>query len=70
MSLDAQPPRSRMRGRDRSRVSRMIGRWPDGIRFEDADVPAEGVFKGAERDRTGIWPESSLSTVARIARRR
>jgi len=24
----------------------MIGRWPDGVRFEDADVPAESFFGG------------------------
>ncbi len=36
-----------VRRRERSGVSRMIGRWPDGIRFEDADVPVEGFFKGA-----------------------
>jgi len=48
----------------------MIGRWPDGIRFEDAAVPAEGFFKGADREATGVWPESSLGTVGRIAGRR
>jgi hypothetical protein len=48
----------------------MIAPWPDGIRFEDADVPVEGFFKGAEREAAGIWPESSLGTVGRIARRR
>lgn len=48
----------------------MIGRWPDGIRFEDADVPVERLFKGAERERSGIWPESSLATVGRIVGRR
>jgi hypothetical protein len=48
----------------------MIGRWPDGIRFEDAKVPAEGFFKGSDRDAPGIWPGSSLSTVGRIAGRR
>ena len=55
---------------ERSGVSRMIGRWPDDIRFEDADVPVEGWFKGAPREAAGIWPESSLGTVARIARGR
>lgn len=58
------------RRRERSGVSRMIGRWPDGIRFEDADVPAEGFFKGAPREVAGLWPESSLGTVGRIARGR
>jgi hypothetical protein len=48
----------------------MIGRWPDGIRFEDADVPVEGFFKGAPREVAGVWPESSLGTVGRIARGR
>jgi hypothetical protein len=48
----------------------MIGRWPDGIRFEDADVPVEGFFKGAAGERAGIWPESSLATVGRIVGRR
>jgi hypothetical protein len=48
----------------------MIGRWPEGIRFEDADVPVEGFFRGAERELSGIWPESSLATVGRIVGRR
>jgi hypothetical protein len=48
----------------------MIGRWPDGIRFEDANVPIEGFFRGTERERAGVWPESSLDTVGRIAGRR
>ena len=51
------------------RMPRMIGRWPEGIRFEDAIVPAEGFFKGQEREMCGIWPESSLSTGGRVARR-
>ena len=59
-----------VRRRERSRVSRMIGRWPEGIRFEDADVPVEGFFKGAVREVAGVWPESSLGTVGRIARGR
>ena len=59
-----------VRRRERCGVSRMIGRWPDDIRFEDADVPAEGFFKGADREVAGIWPESSLGTVGRIAGRR
>lgn len=59
------PPR-----RERSRVSRMIGRWPDGIRFEDAIVPREGFFRGCARDMVGIWPESSLSLNVRIVRGR
>ena len=53
-----------------SGMPRMIGRWPEGIRFEDAIVPAEGFFRGQEREMCGIWPESSLSTGGRIARRR
>lgn len=59
-----------VRWRERRGVSRVIGRWPDDIRFEDADVPAEGFFKGADREVAGIWPESSLGTVGRIAGRR
>jgi hypothetical protein len=59
-----------VRRRERSRVSRMIGRWPDGIRFEDASVPIERFFRGTERERAGVWPESSLGTVGRIAGRR
>jgi len=59
-----------VRRRERSGVSRMIGRWPDGMRFEDAVVPAEGFFKAPEREIAGIWPESSLSMVGRIAGRR
>jgi hypothetical protein len=58
------------RRRERSGVSRMIARWPEGIRFEDADVPVEGFFKGAAREVAGVWPESSLGTVGRIARGR
>jgi hypothetical protein len=59
-----------IRRRERRGVSRMIGRWPDGIRFEDANVPAEAFFKGTNRDVSGVWPESSLATVGRIAGRR
>jgi hypothetical protein len=59
-----------VRQRERSGVSRMIGRWPDGIRFEDAVVPAEGFFKAPGREAAGVWPESSLGTVGRIAGRR
>ena len=62
------PPTAGKRGR--RGVSRMIGRWPEGIRFEDADVPVEGFFRGGERDISGIWPESSLVAVGRIAGRR
>jgi hypothetical protein len=58
------------RKRERGGIPRMIGRWPDGIRFEDANVPIEGYFKGRPREAAGIWPESSLGTVARIARGR
>ena len=43
-----------VRRRERSGVSRMIGRWPEGIRFEDAAVPVEGFFKGAFREAPGI----------------
>jgi hypothetical protein len=56
--------------RERSRVSRTIGRWPDGIRFEDAIVPREGFFRGCARDVPGIWPESSLGLEVGIARGR
>ena len=56
--------------RERSRVSRMIGRWPEGIRFEDAAVPREGFFRGCTRDVPGVWPESSLSLDVGIARGR
>ncbi len=56
--------------RERSCVSRMIGRWPDGIRFEDAVVPREGFFRGRARDVPGIWPESSLGLDVGIARGR
>ena len=59
-----------VRRRERSAVSRMIGRWPEGIRFEDAEVPVEGFFKGGVREVAGVWPESSLGTVGRIARGR
>jgi hypothetical protein len=48
----------------------MIGRWPDGLRFEDAIVPREPLFRGGDREVPGVWPESSLSTAARIARGR
>ncbi len=56
--------------RERSRVSRMIGSWPAGIRFEDARVPREGFFRGSVRDVPGVWPESSLSLDVGIARGR
>jgi hypothetical protein len=56
--------------RERRSICRMIGRWPDGIRFEDAEVPAEGFFKGSNREVAGVWPESSLGAVGRIAGRR
>lgn len=68
--MTEQPNALPVRRRARSGVSRVIGRWPDGIRFEDADVPAEGFFRGAERDVAGIWPQSSLATVGRITGRR
>ena len=63
-------PSVTVRKRARSGVSRMIGRWPDGIRFEDADVPVEGFFRGSEREVAGIWPESSLAASGRIVGRR
>ncbi len=56
--------------RERRRVSRMIGRWPPGIRFEDAVVPSEPLFRGGGGDGPGLWPASSLSIVARVAGRR
>jgi hypothetical protein len=59
-----------LRRRKRNGVARMIGRWPEGIRFEDADVPSEGFFRGTEREISGIWPESSLSAIGRITGRR
>ena len=58
------------RRRERSGVSRMIRAWPANMRFEDADVPPEGLFKGSSREIAGIWPESSLGTVGSIVRRR
>jgi hypothetical protein len=58
------------RRRDRGGVSRMIGRWPEGIRFEDATVPAERFFKAPDREVAGVWPESSLGTIGHIVRRR
>lgn len=60
----------RAQRRERNGASRMIGRWPDGIRFEDAEVPFEGFFKGGVREAIGIWPESSLGAVGRLGRRR
>jgi hypothetical protein len=69
-SVTRQPQIGRVRRREKSGVSRMIGRWPEGIRFEDAIVPAEGFFKGTDREIAGVWPESSLATVGRIAGRR
>lgn len=62
------PPRRL--SRQRRRASRMIGRWPDGLRFEDAIVPREPLFRGGDREVPGVWSESSLSTAARIARGR
>ena len=59
-----------VRKRERRDISHMIGRWPEGIRFEDAEVPVEGFFKGAAREVAGVWPESSLGSVGRIARGR
>lgn len=68
-AADAVVPFRRPR-RERERVSRMIGRWPDGIRFEDAIVPREGFFRGCALDVPGVWPESSLSLEVGIARGR
>lgn len=68
--MTKKPEALHVRRRERSGVSRMIGRWPDGIRFEDAAVPAEGFFKAPGREAAGVWPESSLGTVGRIAGRR
>lgn len=68
--MTKEPEARDVRRRERSGVSRMIGRWPDGMRFEDAVVPAEGFFKAPEREIAGVWPESSLSMVGRIAGRR
>ena len=56
--------------REPRRAVRMIGCWPEGIRFEDADVPAEGWFKGQGRDVPAAWPESNLGAVGHIAGRR
>ncbi len=56
--------------RERRRVSRMIGRWPAGIRFEDAVVPPEPMLRGGGGDGPGHWPASSLAIVARVAGRR
>lgn len=61
---------SRLPRRERSPVSRMIGRWPEGLRFEDALVPREGRFRGGMREAQGLWPGSSLEAEARIARGR
>jgi hypothetical protein len=60
----------RRQRRERSRVPRTIGRWPEGIRFEDATVPREGFFRGGDRDVPGVWPGSSLEAQARIVRGR
>jgi hypothetical protein len=70
MSVASQAMAFRRQGRERRRVSRMIGRWPDGVRFEDAKVPPEPFFRGCDREAPGIWPESSLTGAARIARGR
>ena len=53
------------RRRERRGVSHTIGRWPDDIRFEDADVPAEPCFKGTDRDASDMPLESGL-VVGRI----
>lgn len=51
------------------RVSRMIGSWPAGIRFEDADVPWEPRLAPGAGPMPHVWPESSLNAAARIVRR-
>jgi hypothetical protein len=61
-------PAPPVRRRVRTSVSRMIGRWPDNVCFEDANVPVEGL--GAEREVAGVWPQASLATIGRIADRR
>ena len=68
--IDASAQGFRRPRRERRGVSRMIGPWPTGIWFEDADVPREGFFKGTLREASGIWPQSSLGTVGSIVRRR
>lgn len=70
MPPEAAVKQPRRMARERSRVSRMIGRWPEGVWFEDAMVPAEPFFRGGDREAIGVWPESSLTAAARIARRR
>ena len=67
-TLDLPPPRPLPR--ERRRVSRMIGRWPAGISFEDAVVPPEPLFRGGGADGPGVWPASSLAIVARVVGRR
>jgi hypothetical protein len=64
------PRAVRMVRREQRSALRMIGAWPAGIRFEDAEVPTEGWFKGRDRDLPAIWPESSLSVVGHIGGRR
>lgn len=68
--MTEQPRALPIRRRERRGVSRMMGRWPDDIRFEDANVPPEGFFRGAAREIVGVWPESSLATTGRIVGRR
>lgn len=70
MSTEAEIVPFRRQKRERRRVSRMIGRWPDGILFEDAAVGREPFFRGCDREMPGIWPQSSLSVAARIVRGR
>jgi hypothetical protein len=70
MSMTVQQIRAPRPSRERRRVSRMIGAWPEGIRFEDAIVPSEPFFRGAERMVPGIWPQSSLATGASLVRGR
>lgn len=70
MSKADLPQPARALRRERGSAYRMIGRWPDGIRFEDAVVPVEGFFKGSSHEAAGRWPESSLGAVGHIARRR
>lgn len=67
MSAAPEAP-SRQPRRERRRMSRMIGRWPEDLRFEDAAVPRELPFRGGGCERSGVWPESSLSAAARVVR--
>jgi len=63
MTSISRPQQAQGRRRERSGVSRMIRAWPADMRFEDADVPPEGIFKGSSRDIAGIWPEYGRNPV-------